>query len=276
MTIPIPTIALTHGAEIPAIGLGTWPLQGAEGATAVRTAIEAGYRLIDTAENYRNEDAVGQGVRDSGIPREEIFLTTKFNREWHSVDGARQAAEASLRRLGVDYLDLLLIHWPNPDQGTYVQAFEGMLKLLETGVVRAVGTSNFKPAHLQQVIDATGTVPDVNQINLNPYATRVATTAFHAEHGIVTESWSPIKPVEMLADPVLVQIAETHGRSAAQVILRWNVQHGYLPIPKSATPARQQENLAIFDFELTADEVTAIDALDQGEDHIADSDRTGH
>ncbi len=276
MTTSVPTITLAHGAEIPAIGLGTWPLLGAEGTAAVRTAIEAGYRLIDTAENYRNEEAVGQGLRDSGVPREEIFLTTKFNREWHSVAGARQAAEASLRRLGVDYLDLLLIHWPNPDQGTYVQAFEGLLKLLEAGVVRAIGTSNFKPAHLQRVIDATGTVPDVNQINLNPYAARVATAAFDNEHGIVTESWSPIKPAEMLADPVLVGIAEAHGRSAAQIVLRWHVQHGYLPIPKSASPERQRENLAVFDFELTADEFAAIDALDQGEANTPDSDRTGH
>lgn len=276
MTISVPTITLAHGAEIPAIGLGTWPLLGAEGATAVRTAIEAGYRLIDTAENYRNEEAVGQGVRDSGIPREEIFLTTKFNRQWHSIDGARQAAEASLQRLGVEYLDLLLIHWPNPDQGTYVQAFEGLLKLLDAGVVRAIGTSNFKPAHLQKLIDATGTVPDVNQINLNPYAARKASVAFHAEHGIVTESWSPIKPAEMLADPVTAGIAEAHDRSAAQVVLRWNVQHGYLPIPKSANPQRQRENLAIFDFDLTASEVAAIDSLDQGEANTPDSDRTGH
>lgn len=272
----VPTISLAHGAAIPAIGLGTWPLQGIECATAVRTAIEAGYRLIDTAENYRNEEAVGQGVRDSGIPREEVFLTTKFNREWHSVAGARQAAEASLRRLGVDYLDLLLIHWPNPDQGTYVEGFEGLLKLLEAGLVRAVGTSNFKPAHLQRVLDATGTVPDVNQINLNPYATRNASVTFHAEHGIVTESWSPIKSAGMLADPVITGIADAHGRSAAQIVLRWHVQHGYLPIPKSASPERQQENLAIFDFELTAGEVTAIDALDQGEAHVEDSDKFGH
>jgi 2,5-diketo-D-gluconate reductase A len=271
-----PTITLAHGAEIPAIGLGTWPLLADEGAAAVRTAIEAGYRLIDTAENYRNEEAVGQGIRDSGLPREEIFLTTKFNRRWHSVDGARQAAEASLRKLGVDYLDLLLIHWPNPDQGTYVEAFEGLLKLLEAGVLRAVGTSNFKPAHLQRLIDATGTVPDVNQINLNPYATRAATAAFHAEHGIVTESWSPIKPVEMLTDPVIARAAEAHGRTPAQVVLRWHVQHGYIPIPKSASLSRQQENLAVFDFELTPDELAAIDALDRGEAHLVDSDDFGH
>lgn len=272
----VPTITLNHGAAMPVLGLGTWPLVGQEGATAVRTALEAGYRLIDTAENYRNEDVVGQGLRESGVPREEVFLTTKFNREWHSVDGARQAAEASLERLGVDYLDLLLIHWPNPDQGRYVQAFQGLVRLLEAGVVRAIGTSNFKPAHLQQVIDATGHVPDVNQINLNPYATRDAAVAFHAAHGIATESWSPISPGALLDDPVIAGIAAAHGRTPAQVVLRWHLQRGFVPIPKSASPVRQRENLAVFDFELTADEVAAISALDKGEDRVTDSDSFGH
>ncbi len=276
MTALAPTVSLAHGASIPVLGLGTWPLTGAEGAAAVRSALELGYRLIDTAENYRNEDAVGQGLRDSGVPREEVFLTTKFNREWHSVDGARKAAEASLRRLGVDYLDLLLIHWPNPDQGTYVQAFEGLLKLLDAGVVKAVGTSNFKPSHLAEVARTTGTAPDVNQINLNPYAARARSVAYHDEHGIVTESWSPIKSREMLADPVIVGIAEAHGKTPAQAVLRWHVQHGYVAIPKSASPTRQQENLEIFDFDLTADEMTAMDALDRGEDAVTDSDVFGH
>ena len=276
MTALAPTVTLSHGASIPVLGLGTWPLTGAEGAAAVRSALELGYRLIDTAENYRNEDAVGRGLRDSGVPREEVFLTTKFNREWHSVDGARKAAEASLRRLGVDYLDLLLIHWPNPDQGTYVKAFEGLLKLLDAGVVRAVGTSNFKPSHLADVIDATGTAPDVNQINLNPYATRARSVAYDDEHGIVTEAWSPIKPSSMLGDPVIVGIADAHGKTPAQTVLRWHVQHGYIAIPKSASPDRQRENLEIFDFELGADEVAAIDALDRGEDAVTDSDVFGH
>lgn len=276
MTSLAPTITLTHGAELPVIGLGTWPLLGGDGTAAVRTALEAGYRLIDTAENYRNEEAVGQGLRDSGVPREEVFLTTKFNREWHSVDGARQAAEASLRRLGVDYLDLLLIHWPNPDQGTYTEAFEGLLKLLDAGVVRAVGTSNFKPAHLEKVIAATGAVPDVNQINLNPYATRDTSVAFHLQHGIVTESWSPMKPSSILSEPAIVRIAGDHGRSPAQIVLRWHLQRGFVPIPKSASPQRQRENLAVFDFELTADEIAAIDALDRGEAYVTDSDRSGH
>lgn len=276
MTTPVLTLHLIHGAEIPAIGLGTWPLMDAEASTAVRTGIEAGYRLVDTAENYGNEVAVGQGIRDSGVPRDELFLTTKFNREWHSVDGARRAAEASMERLGVDYLDMFMIHWPNPDQGTYVEAFEGLLKLMDARVVRAVGTSNFKPSHLQRLIDATGTVPDVNQINLNPYATRVDTVNFHAQHGILTESWAPIKPAEMLADPVLLRIAAAHGRTPAQVVLHWDIQRGYVPIPKSASPEHQLQNLAVFDFELTDAEVAEIDALDRGEAHILDSEQFGH
>ena len=271
-----PTVTLAHGAAMPVLGLGTWPLLGEEGAAAVRTALETGYRLIDTAENYRNEDAVGQGLRESGVPREQVFLTSKFNRKWHSSDGARQAAEASLERLGVDYLDLLLIHWPNPGQDRYVEAFEGLLRLLETGLVKAVGTSNFKPAHLQKVIDATGHVPDVNQINLNPYATRDAAVAFHTAHGIVSQAWSPIQPAAMLTDPVITGIAAGHGRTPAQVVLRWHLQLGSVPIPKSGDPARQRENLAVFDFELSADEVAAINELDKGEAQVTDSDSFGH
>ena len=174
------------------IGIGTWPLRGAECAAQIRTAIESGYRLIDTAENYRNEDGVGQGIRDSGIDRAEVFVTTKFNREWHSVDGVRQAYQASLKRLGLDYLDLLLVHWPNPDQDRYVEAVQGLNALLESGELRAIGVSNYKPAHLQRVLDETGIVPDVNQIQLSPYSTRADSRAFNQTHGIVTESCSPI------------------------------------------------------------------------------------
>lgn len=271
-----PTVPLAHGAQIPLLGLGTWPLQGDDAARAVRSAIESGYRLVDTAENYRNEEGVGQGVRDSGIAREDVFITTKFNRRWHSVDGARQACDASLRRLGVEYLDLLLIHWPNPDQNTYDEAWKGLVRLLEDGAVRAIGTSNFKPAHLQRIIDATGVVPDVNQVNLNPYATRDAVVAFDAAHGIVTEAWSPIKPASLLSDPVVTALAEKHGRTPAQVILRWHTQRGFVAIPKSASPERQRVNLAIFDFELAPEELDSISALDQGEAHVTDSDTFGH
>lgn len=276
MTTLAPTTALRHGAQLPVLGLGTYGLWEAEGAAAVRTAIESGYRLLDTAEAYGNEEAVGQGVRDSGIAREELFITTKFDQRWHSVDGARQAAEASLARLGVDYLDLLLIHWPNPARDTYHEAFAGLVKLLVAGVVRAIGTSNFKPAHLQRIIDHTGEIPDVNQINVSPYATRDAAVAFHAEHGIVTESWSPIRPNDLLTDPVIVAIADAHGRTPTQVVLRWHTQRGFVPIPKSGSPVRQRENLGIFDFELTPEEVSAISALDRGEAGVTDSDVFGH
>lgn len=273
-----PTRKLLNGAEIPMIGLGTWPLHGAESAEQVRTAIEAGYRLIDTAENYGNEDGVGQGIRDSGVDRSEIFLTTKFNREWHSVDGVRQAYEASLERLGLDYIDLLLVHWPNPDQGQYVDAVRGLAQLREAELIRAIGTSNFKPAHLRRVLDETGILPDVNQIQLSPYSTRDAARAFHDEHGIATESWSPIgaSSSELRNDPVIAAIAETYDKTPTQIVLRWHVQLGLVAIPKSANPGRIAENIAVFNFELSDDEIAAISALDRGEASIEDSDTFGH
>jgi len=273
-----PTVKLSSGAEMPVLGLGTWPMRGAECATAVRTAIESGYRLIDTAENYRNEDAVGQGIRDSGIDRAEVFITTKFNREWHSIEGVREAFEASRERLGVDYIDLLLIHWPNPDLDRYVDAVLGMERLLEHGKLRALGTSNFKPAHLQRVIDETGIYPDVNQIQLSPYTTRDASRAFDTEHGIVTESWSPIggSADDLRSDPALAEIAARHGKSVTQTVLRWHIQLGLVTVPKSANPGRMAENLDIFDFSLTDAEMATISALDKGESQADDSDTFGH
>jgi len=273
-----PTLPLLHGAEIPVIGLGTWPLRGAESAAQVRTAIEAGYRLIDTAENYHNEDGVGQGIRDSGVDRSEIFITTKFNRKWHSVDGVRQAYEASVKRLGVDYLDLLLVHWPNPDQDRYVDALRGLDALLADGRLRAIGTSNFKPAHLQRVLDETGIVPDVNQVQLSPYATRSAIRAYDTEHQIVTESWSPIGASDagLRQDPLIATIAEAHGKSVTQVVLRWHLQLGLVAIPKSADPGRIAENIDVFDFELSEDELASISGLDRGEADVTDPDVFGH
>jgi len=273
-----PTLTLLHGANIPVLGLGTWPLRGADAAATVRTAIEAGYRLVDTAENYRNEDGVGQGIRDSGIDRSEVFVTTKFNREWHSVDGVRRAYEASLQRLGTDYIDMLMVHWPNPDQGRFVDAVRGLNALLAEGSIKAIGVSNFKPSHLREVIGMSGVTPDVNQIQLSPYSTRDTTRAFDAEHGIITESWSPIggSGDNLRADPLVVGIGEKYGKSAIQVVLRWHIQLGLVAIPKSANPGRIAENIDIFDFELSNDEVAAISALDQGEADVADSDTTGH
>ncbi|WP_166849984.1 aldo/keto reductase [Isoptericola sp. BMS4] len=276
MTQLAPTVTLSHGTAMPVLGLGTWPMDDDESATAVAAAISSGYRSVDTAENYRNERGVGRGIADASVPRSELFVTTKFNKEWHGVDGARQACENALERLGLDYLDLLLIHWPNPGQDRYVDAWRGLLRLREEGLIRAAGTSNFKPAHLRRLLDATGEAPEVNQINLNPYATRAETVAFHREHGIVTEAWSPIKPADVLAEPVVVQIAERHGCTPAQVVLRWVTQQGYVTVPKSASPERQRENLASLEVELTAEEIEAVSALDRGEAHVTDSDAFGH
>ena len=273
-----PTRKLLHGAQIPMLGLGTSPLRGEESRAQVRTAIAAGYRLIDTAENYRNEDAVGAGVRDSGVDRSELFLTSKFNREWHSVDGVRRACEASLERLGTDYLDLLLVHWPNPDADRYVDAVRGLEALREEGLLHAIGTSNFKPTHLRRVIEETGIVPDVNQVQLSPYSLRIDVRALDDEYGIATESWSPIgaNGNELRQDPVITAIGERYDKTPTQVVLRWHVQLGLVAIPRSSHAGRIAENLAVFDFELTDDEVAAVNALDRGDAELTDSDTFGH
>src|ERR671912_722050 len=273
-----PIVPLIHGSAMPVVGFGTSPLQGAEAATAVRTAIETGYRLIDTAENYHNEDAVGRGIRDSGVDRAELFVTSKFNRHWHSVAGAQSAYQASLDRLGLDYLDLFLVHWPNPDQDRYVDAVRGLGALLESGALRAIGTSNFKPQHLQRVLDETGIVPDVNQIQLSPYGTRDDCRAYHDEHGIVTESWSPLgaSSDELRKDPTIVRIAAEHDKSPAQVVLRWHVQLGLVAIPKSANPGRIVENIEVFDFELSNEQMTSITGLNRGDAELTDSEEFGH
>ena len=271
-----PTVILANGVKIPQIGLGTWPMNDSEAAVTVAQAIGLGYRLIDTAENYENERGVGEGVRAAGVDRSEIFLTTKFNRKWHSIDGARQACEASLQRLGLDYIDLLLVHWPNPDQDRYVEAFQGLVRLQEAGLVRAIGTSNFKPAHLQRLFDL-GLVPQVNQIQLDPYHRRDDLVAIHRQRGILTETWTPLgRRNAMLADPAITAIAERHARTAAQIVLRWHVQQGFVPTPKSSDPGRLAENLNIFDFSLSADEMAVLDRLDRPDPTMFDADSFGH
>jgi len=245
---------------------------------AVATAIGLGYRLVDTAENYGNERGVGRGLKASGVPRDELFVTTKFNKRWHGVELAAEACQRSTDRLGLDYVDLLLIHWPNPQQDRYVQAWRGLVRLLEDGRVRAIGTSNFKPAHLDRIIAETGVVPDVNQIQLSPTVTRDSARDYHAGHGIVTQSWSPIggQRNDVLREPVVAEVAERHGRTPAQIVLRWHMELGLAAVPKSSDPVRLKQNLDIFDFSLSADEVAAISALDQGDAAGADSDAFGH
>ncbi|WDF33100.1 aldo/keto reductase [Arthrobacter agilis] len=271
-----PTVQLHSGAHLPLLGLGTWPLDDAAAADTVNLAIETGYRLIDTAENYRNEKGVGEGIRRSGVAREDLFITTKFNREHHSVDGARSAFETSARLLGVDYVDLLLVHWPNPDQGSHVEAVRVIAALVEQGLVRAIGTSNYKPAHLQAVLDA-GIVPDVNQIQLDPQRPRIEERAFHNEHGIVTESWSPLGQGSGLLDEQAVRaIADAHGRTPGQVVLRWHVQQGMVAIPKSSNPERLAQNLEIFDFELSGEELARLYLLGSDSADVIDADEFGH
>ncbi|WP_374488754.1 aldo/keto reductase [Zoogloea sp.] len=271
-----PTLKLSNGVEIPQLGLGTWPMNDAESAPVVAAALEMGYRHIDTAENYQNETGVGQGVRASGVPREQVFVTTKFNRQWHSIAGVQQACEASLRRLGLDYIDLLLVHWPNPEQGRYVEAFEGLLQVQARGLVRAVGTSNFKPAHLAQLFER-GLCPQVNQIQLDPYHARPDLVDIHQAKGIVTETWGPVgRGSQMLADPAICAVAERVGRTPAQVVLRWHTQQGFLPIPKSSNPQRLAENLACFDFELSDAEIRRLAALSRPDPNAPDADVFGH
>lgn len=275
----VPRIALRHGHSIPPIGLGTWPMRGQECETAVRDALQAGYRLIDTAYAYRNEDAVGRAVNGSGIPREELFISSKFNKESHSVDGVQRAYDESLRSLGLDYLDLFLCHWPVPAQDKYPEAWKGLVRLLEQGRVKAIGVSNFKAAHLSRIIDATGVIPDVNQIQLSPDIARVAPRALHAELGILTEAWSPLgRESGLRENPLIAGIAARHGKTAAQVLLRWHVQHGIVAIPQASNPFWIRENIAIFDFRLTPAEMQSIDLLDRGEGAARDSDspENGH
>jgi 2,5-diketo-D-gluconate reductase A len=277
MSHTAPTVQLAHGASIPRLGLGTSPMKDDEAERTVAEAIELGYRLIDTAENYRNEVGVGRGIKAAGVPRSELFITTKFNRKWHSVKGARTAFETSAAKLGVDYIDLLLIHWPNPAQGKYVDAWRGLIELLESGHVKAIGTSNFKPVHLRQLLNETGILPDVNQIQLSPFWTREDARTFDAKRMIVTEAWSPLgRGTDLLDHPTVTEIAEAHGKTPAQVVLRWHLDLGVVPIPKSSDPGRLKQNLGVFDFTLTPNQVEALSDLNGTATEPVDSDRTGH
>jgi 2,5-diketo-D-gluconate reductase A len=216
-------------------------------------------------------------MRASGVPREALFVETKFNRVWHGVDLVRDAFEANAARLGVDYIDLLLIHWPNPAQDRYVAAWEGMIRLREEGLVRAIGTSNFKPAHIERLIRETGVSPEVNQVQLNPTLARDATRAYDTDHGIVTQSWSPIgQGRDLLAKPTVLELAERYGKTPAQIVLRWHMELGLAAIPKTSDPVRMMKNIDVFDFGLKADDVAALSALDRGEAAAVDSDVFGH
>ena len=270
------TTELAPGVHVPLIGLGTWPMVGEDAADAVNRAINNGYRHIDTAENYGNEEAVGEGIRRSGIARQDIFITTKFNRDWHSRDGVGTAFERSAARLGVDYLDLFLVHWPNPALGRFVEACEGLQQLADDGAIRAWGVSNFKPAHLLAVERAGLAVP-VNQVQVDPAHGQPGQLAFHREHGIATGAYSPLgRNGDFLASPAITGPAQELGRTPGQIVLRWHVQQGRIATPKSASDTRQRQNLDVFGFELTADQLAAINALETGAPPRLDSDTFGH
>ncbi|WP_437050137.1 aldo/keto reductase [Streptomyces sp. enrichment culture] len=257
--ISTPTHTLNDGTTLPALGLGTWPMDDAEAERAVLSALELGYRLVDTAANYRNETGVGRAVARSGVPRGDIVVTTKLPGRHHGYEETLASFEESRARLGLDYVDLYLIHWPLPRVGRYVDSWRAMIKLREEGLVRSIGVSNFTPGHIERLEKETGVLPSVNQIELHPLLPQEELRAFHAARGVVTESWSPLgRDSDLLADPALARIAEAHGVTPGQVVLRWHTQLGAVPVPKSADPGRQRENLGVFGFELGADEMRAV------------------
>lgn len=269
----VPTRTAADGTAIPAVGFGTYKLKGSGGADAIARAIDTGYRLIDSAFSYENEGTVGRAVRASSVPREELLITSKLPGRRQAYDDAVATVEESVYRSGLDHLDLYLIHWPNPRIGKYVEAYQALVDCRERGLIRHVGVSNFLPEHLDAVIEATGVTPVVNQVELHPYFPQAAQRAADAERGIVTEAWSPLgRASDMLEDPVIAEVAAAHGVSPVRAILRWHVQLGVVPIPKASSPQRQADNLDLFSFELTDDEMARITGLGRPDGRTADQD----
>ncbi|MBN6037228.1 aldo/keto reductase [Amycolatopsis sp. 195334CR] len=262
----IPTVTLNNGVVMPQLGYGVFQVPDAETAAAVTSALEAGYRSIDTATVYGNERGVGQALADSGIAREDLFVTTKLWNSDQGYDQALRAFDASAERLGLDYLDLYLIHWPTPERGLYTETWRALEKLHADGRVRAIGVSNFQPSHLDELARTSSVVPAVNQVEVHPYLQQAEVREYDEKHGIATEAWSPLaKGGDLLADPVVRELASKHDRTPAQVVLRWHLQLGNVVIPKSVTPARIRENLAVFDFALADEDLSALASLDRGE-----------
>jgi 2,5-diketo-D-gluconate reductase A len=260
----IPSVALNQGEEIPQLGFGVFQVPPDETQGVVEEALAAGYRHIDTAAAYRNERGVGAAIAASAIPREDVFVTTKLWNSQQGHDSALEAIESSLGRLGMERVDLYLIHWPVPTRDLFAETWRAFERIREEGRARAIGVSNFRVEDLRRLDEETGTTPAVNQIELHPRHQQAELRAWHAEHGIATEAWSPLAQGASLSDPTIVELAERHGKTPAQAILRWHIQLGNVVIPKSVTPERIRENLDIFDFELSEDEMSAIGRLDSG------------
>ncbi|OEJ61671.1 oxidoreductase [Streptomyces agglomeratus] len=260
-----PSLTLNNGVEIPQLGFGVWQVPDDEAEKAVGTAIRAGYRSIDTAAIYENETGTGKAIAASGVARDELFVTTKLWNSEQGFDSTLRAFDASLAKLGLDYVDLYLIHWPLPSKDAYLDTYRAFEKIYADGRARAIGVSNFLPEHLERLIGETSVVPAVNQIELHPQLQQARSRAFHAEHGIATEAWSPLGQGKGLLEvPTVVAVARKHGKTPAQAVLRWHLQTGNVVIPKSVTPSRIEENLDVFDFELDADDLAAFAALDEG------------
>ncbi|MEU0790059.1 aldo/keto reductase [Amycolatopsis sp. NPDC005961] len=262
----VPVIELNNGVRMPQLGYGVFQVPDDETATAVKAALEAGYRSIDTATVYGNEKGVGQAIAESGITRDELFVTTKLWNSAQGYDSTLKAFDESMKRLGLEQLDLYLIHWPTPARDKYLDTWRAFEKLHADGRVRAIGVSNFQPAHLTRLLDAADVAPAVNQIELHPYLQQREVREFDAKHGIATEAWSPLaKGGSLLGDPIIAELAVKHGRTPAQIVLRWHLQLGNVVIPKSVTPSRIEENFDLFGFTLAEEELESLTPLDRGE-----------
>jgi 2,5-diketo-D-gluconate reductase A len=264
-TNAVPNIPLHDGVEIPQLGFGVFQVPPEDTAEAVTKAFEVGYRHIDTAAAYRNEKEVGEAFRASGLARDEVFITTKCFNDSHGHEEAKRALHNSLERLELDAVDLYLIHWPVPSKDRYVETWQAFIELRDEGLIRSIGVSNFQPDHLDRIIAETGETPSVNQIELHPFLQQAELRRKHEELGIVTEAWSPLAQGEVLDDAAIGEVADAHGKTAGQVVLRWHIQLGNVVFPKSVTPERIEENFQIWDFELSRDEMERIDGLDRGE-----------
>ena len=263
----VPTVELNDGTHIPQLGFGVFQIKPHSTAAAVAAALKVGYRHIDTAEMYGNENEVGQGIRDAGVDRADVFITSKLNNGFHKPDDARRAFDKTLSALDSDYVDLFLIHWPLPTRygGDFVSTWNVLEEFARDGRAHSIGVSNFQPAHLDQLAKESDTIPSVNQIEVHPYFTNEAVRGYGREHGIATEAWSPIAQGKVLDDPIIGRIAAALGKSSAQVVLRWHIQRGDIVFPKSVSPERMKDNFQLFDFELASSDMDAISALDEGE-----------
>lgn len=270
-------LTLNDSTTIPLVGFGTYPLRGDDGIAAIVSALQVGYRYLDTAVNYENEREVGEALRRSGVPREQVRIATKIPGRHHEHDLALRSLRDSAQRLGVEQLDVALIHWPNPSRGLYPQAWRALVRAQHEGLVRTIGVSNFTAAHLDRVIDDTGVTPALNQIEQHPYFPQEQMRAANIERGVRSQSWSPLgKRSDVLAQSAVTEAAASHEVSPGQVVLRWHVQLGSMPIPKSATPQRQRDNLEVGDFELTDDEMAAITALGRPDGRLFGGDPETH